>query len=76
MEVRLKNKLLNNLESNCYTNGKRGIIKEASSIMNLKSNHRWTDRLDNTSLDEKISQEPTINVFNETGKKLNLGKYK
>ena len=73
---RLKNQLLNNLESNCYTNGQMGIIKEASSIMNLKSNHRWTDRLDNTSLDEKISQEPTINVFNETGKKLNLGKYK
>ena len=36
--------LLGRLETNCYYNGKRGFIKEASSIMNLKSNHQWTDR--------------------------------
>ena len=71
---RLKNQLLNNLESNCYTNGKRGPIKEASSIMNLKSNHRWTDRLDNTSGDEKIETKQ-INISIE-GKEMNLGKYK
>ncbi len=71
---RLKKQLLNNLESNCYANGKRGTIKEASSIMNLKSNHRWTDRLDNTSGDEKIEQSQ-INVSID-GKSLNLGKYK
>jgi hypothetical protein len=36
--------LVENLEANCYCNGKKGVIKEASSIMNLKSNHKWTDR--------------------------------
>ena len=43
---RLKNQLLNNLESNCYANTKKGIIKEATGIVNLKSNHKWTDRQD------------------------------
>jgi len=41
---RLKNQLLNNLESNCYVNTKKGKIKEATGIVNLKSNHKWTDR--------------------------------
>lgn len=73
---RLKNQLLNNLESNCYANGKRGTIKEASSIMNLKSNHRWTDRLDNTTKDEKINDDKKISVtiYSDKGKRdVNLG---
>lgn len=41
---RLKNQLLNNLESNCYANTKKGHIREATGIVNLKSNHKWTDR--------------------------------
>jgi len=52
---RLKNQLLNNLESNCYVNTKKGNIKEATGIVNLKSNHRWTDRLDTTTKDEPIN---------------------
>ena len=48
-------KLLANLERNCFYNGKKGAIKEASAIMNLKSNHRWTDRIDNTTQGEKIT---------------------
>jgi len=36
--------LITNLEANCFYNGKKGHIKEASAIMNLKSNHNWTDR--------------------------------
>jgi tryptophanase len=32
------------LEANCYYNAKKGHIKEATGIVNLKSNHHWTDR--------------------------------
>ena len=41
---RLKTQLINNLESNCYVNAKKGTIKEATGLVNLKSNHHWTDR--------------------------------
>lgn len=41
--------LLNRLEANCFADSKRGVIKEATAIMNLKSNYGWTDRLDNTT---------------------------
>ena len=40
----LDKQLHTNIERNCYWNGKKGAIKEASAIMNLKSNHKWTDR--------------------------------
>ncbi len=33
-----------NMECNCYSNTKKGKIKEATGIVNLKSNHHWTDR--------------------------------
>lgn len=42
---RLSNELISNLERNCYSNTKKGIIKEATGIVNLKSNHKWTDRI-------------------------------
>lgn len=32
------------MERNCYANTKKGIIREATGIVNLKSNHKWTDR--------------------------------
>lgn len=51
---RLKNQLDNNVETNCYSNTKRGKIKEATGIVNLKSNWKWKDRVDNTSNDEKL----------------------
>lgn len=41
---RQHDQLLNNLESNCYYNTKKGKIREATGIVNLKSNHHWTDR--------------------------------
>lgn len=46
--------LLNRLEANCFSDSKKGVIKEATAIMNLKSNYQWTDRVDNTSGDEKL----------------------
>lgn len=55
---RLKDQLLSNLERNCYVNGKKGNIKEASAIMNLKSNYKWTDRSDITTKDNEIKTTP------------------
>lgn len=46
-----------NCETNCFRNGKKGKINSALAIMNLKSNHGWTDRLDNTTKDEPIVKE-------------------
>ena len=38
-----------NLEANCFSHSKKGEIKEATAIMNLKSNYNWTDRNTNTT---------------------------
>lgn len=51
----LYNRIKGRLESNCFSDSKKGIIKEATAIMNLKSNYKWTDRLDNTTKGEKIT---------------------
>ncbi len=48
--------LLSNLEANCFSHGKEGDINTAMAIVNLKSNHGWTDRVDNTTKGESISQ--------------------
>ena len=40
----LRNQLNNNIERNCYSNTKKSFIKEATGIVNLKSNWAWTDR--------------------------------
>lgn len=37
-------RILSNLEAGCFSHIKKGTIKEASGIMNLKSNYGWTDR--------------------------------
>jgi hypothetical protein len=39
-----KRQLDNNIERNCYSNVKRGFIKEGTGIVNLKSNWGWSDR--------------------------------
>lgn len=45
-------------ESNCFSNAKKGKIVASLAIMNLKSNHNWTDRVANntdiTSAGEKL----------------------
>jgi len=40
----IHNQILSNLEANCFSHSKTGKIKEATAIMNLKSNYQWTDR--------------------------------
>jgi len=57
----VKTQIMRNCEANCFANAKKGKIKEATAIVNLKSNHKWTDRADLTSGDAKI--EPTTLVF-------------
>lgn len=57
----VKNNIMRNCEANCFSNAKKGKIKEATAIVNLKSNHKWTDRADLTSGDTKI--QPTTIVF-------------
>lgn len=41
-----KSRLLSIIEANCFRNTKKGKIKEATGIVNLKSNYKWTDRAD------------------------------
>ena len=47
-------------EANCFTNGKKQNIAPSMAIMNLKSNHGWTDRSDITTKDKEIQQTPVI----------------
>jgi hypothetical protein len=54
------NIIISNCESNCFFNGKKSNIVPSLAIMNLKSNHGWTDRNDNTSGGEPI--KTTIQV--------------
>ena len=54
-----------NLESNCYFNTKKGNIREATGIVNLKSNHKWTDRNDHTSSDKSMQPQINIEVSNK-----------
>lgn len=68
--VRLKNQLVRTLERNCYSNTKKGFIKEATGLVNLKSNHKWTDRIDNTSGGRPVNKEVTV-VFKNYSKKKN-----
>lgn len=52
------NRLKSRLEASCFSDSKKGIIKEASAIMNLKSNYGWTDRIDNTTKGAALNEKP------------------
>lgn len=54
------NTIKTKLEANCFSDSKKGIIKEASAIMNLKSNYGWTDRVnqDHTTKGKEIGYTP------------------
>ena len=51
------NLIYSNCEANCFFNGKTGEITPSLAIMNLKSNHKWTDRVDTTSKGNEIQGE-------------------
>ena len=56
---KLKNKMKRNCEANCFTNIKKENINTGAGIMNLKSNHGWTDRIqsDHTTKGDKIETQ-------------------
>lgn len=54
----IKNQIKRNCETNCFSNTKKGKIREATGIVNLKSNHGWVDR-------QRISGEIDLNKMSE-----------
>jgi len=55
----LYDEMKSNCEVNCFRNGKKGNINTGMAIMNLKSNHGWTDRIDSTSKGQEIKSSIT-----------------
>lgn len=60
-----KKHIMRNCEANCFSNSKKGKINTAIGIVNLKSNHNWTDRFDHTTKDKEIIVPP-IQWVNES----------
>jgi hypothetical protein len=56
---KLYNKLKRTCEANCFSNGKNGKIVPSLAIMNLKSNHGWTDRVQTENKTENVVIELT-----------------
>ena len=56
---RLFSKMKNNCEANCFNNIKKENINTAAGIINLKSNHGWSDRIqqDHTTQGDKIQPQ-------------------
>jgi hypothetical protein len=52
-------RLISNCEANCFYNGKKQNIVPSLAIMNLKSNHGWTDRVESTNTNNNINQDVT-----------------
>lgn len=51
--------LISNLEANCFRHVKNNDINTAAGIINLKSNHGWTDRQETTTQQSiKIENAP------------------
>jgi hypothetical protein len=57
-------RLTTKLESSCFSHSKKGTIKEATAIMNLKSNYGWTDRI-NTELSGEVNTNKNVQLTNE-----------
>jgi len=62
---RLDNELHTNIERNCFSNTKKGIIKEATGIVNLKANYRWSDRVDLSTNGKDINTTIPITLTKE-----------
>lgn len=58
----LYKQLCSNLEANCFSHGKDSSINTAMAIVNLKSNHGWTDRVDTTTKDKEVTTTTIINL--------------
>lgn len=57
--------ILNNLESNCFSHGKKGEINTAMAIVCLKSHHDWKDKTQNENTTTiELKQPPKIVFYN------------
>lgn len=56
-------RMKSNCESNCFNNGKKGNIVPSLAIMNLKSNHNWTDRVETNNTHEIKSGSISIDKW-------------
>ena len=65
------NTIISNCEANCFYNGKKSNIVPSLAIMNLKSNHGWTDRQEinnNVQFGKTLFiDEEIVNDTNPTG---------
>ena len=52
-------------ERNCFSDAKKGIINTAIAIVNLKSNHNWTDRVQEN---KEVTHKGKVNI-NFNGKR-------
>ena len=69
----LHKELISTLEANCFYNSKKGNINTAIGIVNLKSNHGWTDRqqTDVTTNGKELNNAPIIQFIDtEDGDKI------
>ena len=61
-----------NCEANCFANAKKGKIVPSLGIINLKSNHGWTDRVESTNTNNNINTDVTpisfVNTNNDKDK--------
>ncbi len=55
-------------ETNCFAHAKKGEIVPSLGIINLKSNHGWTDRVDQTTKGEQVGGEKVVINFKKKGK--------
>lgn len=59
-------RIKSNCEANCFANGKRNKIVPSLAIMNLKSNHGWTDRVESSNTNKNTNQDVTPISFVKT----------
>ncbi len=60
---RYKTQMKRNCETNCFSNIKNENINTAAGIMNLKSNHGWTDRVQqDVTTGGKSLNAPLLNI--------------
>lgn len=59
LEVKYK-EIKSHCEANCFRNGKKQNIVPSMAIMNLKSNHGWTDRVDTTTKGESVKDDKPL----------------
>jgi len=59
---KLKTRIKSNCEVNCFRNIKKENINTGAGIMNLKSNHGWTDRVQQDHVTKGKEIQPTFIV--------------